>query len=158
MPLICDTLAGLNDSGDLSVKQLEDALVLAPRSGYPFFSRRILDAHQLRLLFRATRSETAQRAILGYLTNGTAWVVEHVAASADINGDGDINTDDIVDGAIQAMQELTAALEAAHAQGRMSRVLRDAPQITARLNAVITAALTMRRVVDHLAPKPPRSA
>jgi hypothetical protein len=160
MPLICDVLAQRNEVGDLTVKKFESLLDMAPRSGYPFFSHRVLDAKQLRQLFRGLKdAPAAQQALLNYLADGTGWVCYHVARDKDINRDGCVNTSDVLDGTIKALSAASDALNEARAaerSGFQSVSSQDAQAIAATLHEVIGNAVAAINVLDFLSAHAPR--
>ncbi len=161
MPLFCDVLASLNDAGALSVKQIEDALGLARRSGYRLLSGSVPDVQQFRQLFRSARSESVQRALLGYLIDGTGWVAQRLEADRDIDGDGVVSTDDVFDGAIEANGSIADLLR--DAKKRLATgARRITPEVAAKLNAEISRAikelLAVQQAALFLSESPRRSS
>lgn len=164
MPLICDTLAALNDAGSLSVKQLEDCLGLAPRSGYPYTSGRVLDAQQFRQLFRhcpPSSARAVQAALLGYLTDGTGWIATYVLADTDVNGDGVVDTGDVIDGAITAAKQAALTLESARGfeKSGFRQISRETATIMQEhLRLALAALVGASKTIEFLAQRSERRA
>lgn len=155
MPRICEVLVNLNDAGKLTVKQLEHALGLASRSGYRYYTREALDAQQLRQLFLASKSAPVQRALLEFLTEDTSWQTEYLDPKLDLNGDGDVNADDITDTLITMMETTTTTLRTARTEKSTTRHIapQTAEQLKAQLAQIIQYAQAARQVVPILCPR-----
>ena len=154
MPRICYILAELNDSGALTVKQLEDILDFAPRSGHPYMSRRVPDAEQLRRLFQHKAiSRVAQASLLNYLTEGTSWIAEYIPDDLDVQGDRPVNTSAVIDHALSALAKASEVLtlaRVAEKAGFAQLDPADASQIQSALNAILAPVLAARRTVELL--------
>jgi hypothetical protein len=156
MPRICDTLATLDRSGKLTTAQLERILGYADRSCYPYLSHRVLDAQQLYALFHATKPDV-QLAFLNFLSDGTGWTHEFIEASADIDGDGDVDVTDLMRGSVDACdlnaKTIKTALKAI--DRGMSKLSPDLTQsLNNTLDQTIQSLIAVRRAVRRLSPKP----
>jgi hypothetical protein len=160
-PVISAVLHRLNKSALLTVAQLEDLLNLAERSGYPYLSTTDLRFSQYRTLFRRCGSEAVQRELLAALIDGTNWVCEPLAATQDVNGDGVVDTDDVLDGVVDASSSVAAALVIAkgdlvNGSRRISE--EHATTLLAAVNKSLASLLAVRQAVSFLSEPARRSA
>ena len=158
--MICETLRSLSDDGVLTAKQIADLLNIDVSSAYRYLSHQTLDFNQLRTLFRQCRNTEVQRRLLSALCQDTPWIIEYIDADADINGDRDINTDDLLDGAIQSVEDASTNLRNVRkAQSlRMSRITPEhADALTTQINQSITNLVVIRRVVATIKAQPRRA-
>lgn len=109
-PVICDTLRELNDSGRLPVLRVADMLNLSRSAGYELLNRD-LRFNEYRTIFRQSADADVQASLLATLLKGTGWVATHLATDLDVNGDGDIDINDILKAGIDGMAELGGYLQ-----------------------------------------------
>lgn len=160
-PVICEVLHRLNKTNKLVVGQLEDLLNLADRSGYPYLSTTDLRFNQYRTLFRQCGSEDVQRELLGALVAGSGWICQHLDASKDVNGDGIVDTDDILDGAVKANTAVSRILATAKgdlAAGSRRIGAENAANLHAAIDESMKFLLAVQQVVSHLSEPARRSA
>jgi len=153
----------LHQENHLTPKQIAHALGQDDRSGYRWIGKYIPDVEQYRTVFLACREKPAvQRQMMGYFLDGTPWIIEPVALEADINGDHDVDTDDVLDGTILALDRLTRVLQETREQQQTG--LRRIPParaqaITLQINEAVRNLLSARKVVTLItAPQPSRVA
>jgi hypothetical protein len=151
-PMTADIFQSLNEDGLLTPKAIAFSLGQSERSGYRWLVDYVPSVEQFRFVLHAARPE-AQRRMLGYFLDGTSWVLTQVAADMDINGDRSIDTADVVDAAIKAMQggsQLLADARGAERSRFDSLSAADALVLSAKLDEVIQTAVAARRVVAFL--------
>jgi hypothetical protein len=151
MPAICDLLSQLNESGMMTVKEIENILDLAYRSGYPYIAGKIPDARQLRELFRHApeRSRVSiQSVILEYIAGGTGWNWWHIPKALDVNGDGQVNTDDALFCLVKSLRATAEAIELVHSSRQMEKG--DADMLMVHMSDAINKLAIGRQVVSFL--------
>lgn len=159
LPMICATLQGFVESDLLTVKQMAALLDIAPCSIYRYLSGQTEPSwSQVRVLFRQCGRAEAQRALLACLADGTGWLSELITIEADANGDGIIDTNDVMDDGILAMGELQKIFIETRAQ-QATGMRRMAPQkaetIKRQIRSAIRELLAAASAVDLLtAPEP----
>jgi len=110
MPLICETLAQLHTAEDLTIKQLADLLNKSPSQASRYTKSSVLDADQLRTLFRRCHSVEAQRALLGYLAAESPWIYSLALSSSGTDAVRDAG--ELPAACAQAMEGLSSILRA----------------------------------------------
>lgn len=108
--------------------------------------------HTIQQLFAHCDDEEIQLALLADFTRGVAIAFSHIPAELDIDGDGDVNMDDVLEAAIAANFELAEWLQdiqkATH-DGKVTQVeLIQADTLGRRVIASVLAALG---ILDHIA-------
>lgn len=150
--MLAATLQRLLADGSLTVSAVSNATEIDGSSVYrwaagqhePGFSK-------IALLFRHCGSERVQRELLDLLTRGTPWLAVRLPGDGDVNGDGDVDTDDALASAIDATKAIGQLLDGVHTADD-DRVVtpheRDMVRDTA--NAAIRAILTAVQCVDFV--------
>ena len=160
--MISDTLRRLSDEGTLTAKALADLLDLDPSSAYRYLSGETEPRFgQIRTLFRQSRSPEVQRQVLAALCSGTGWVMQHLPAKADVNGDGQVNTDDIFDGAVHSLggvQSLLKHTRDAQKTGMRRIAPARAEAMKLQIRNAIGDLLATEQAVEILTDQPARSA
>jgi hypothetical protein len=149
--MLCNVLRQLNKSGVLPIDTLGDILSIA--DPYPYLSHRDMRYSQVRTLFRASGKEEVQLQILQNLVQGTGWICAHVEADADINGDGAVDTSDLLDGGIKANDELARLLTMTREEqkhGMKSIGSERAARLHCSIDKSIQTLLAIRQAVGFL--------
>jgi len=153
--MLADTLQHLNQEGELDVTDLSQATGLAPSSLYRWIAGQTEPTFtSVSLVFRHSRSPRVQQALLGLLTAGTGWVATLIPPDADIDGDGDVDADDMVRGTLAAMEMTAVSLKneyEAAVRDRQAMAPAAAAALSDRLSTTIQSLAQVRCVVDHLA-------
>jgi len=147
--MLAATLQRLLADGSLTVSVVSNATEIDGSSVYkwaagqhePGFSK-------IALLFRHCGSEAVQAAILDLITRGTHWRTVQLPPKADIDGDGDVDTDDALAAALAALHELAQLLDEVRQTGG-GRAINDAKAdaIDGIGNAAIRKILSALRCV-----------
>jgi hypothetical protein len=126
---------------------------------YPYFSARPARYNQVHNFFRNCKSIPAQQSILDHLTAGTGWTYRHLETNQDLNGDGVVDTADILDGALQTNKTLARLLVTTREEQRhgMRHISADrAAELSAAITESLTQLLAVQQVVAFLTPSQTR--
>lgn len=94
--MINELLQQLVAEGKLTVAELQDLWGLAKSSVYPYLVDREPCFDKLRALIRRSRNQEVRYRVLGLLCQGAGIATITLPDALDINGDGDIDTDDVL--------------------------------------------------------------
>jgi len=111
-----EILQRLNDEGLVSAKRLASLLNLTPSGAYRYLNTSTLDYHQLRSLIQHDQPEVGLTLLNG-LTDGTPICHLYIDAELDFDGDGDVDTQDVMGHAIKANQAYAAYLSEVSERG-----------------------------------------
>ena len=149
-PVICETLRILHEAGRLPVTRVADLLNIATSTAYDLFNRD-LRYGQFRTLFRQSRDSEVQAQLLANLLGGTSWVATHLATDLDVNGDGDVDINDVLSAGIDGMaefsrylQDLRTALATGHPDDR------TVAEIEQRHTEVMTQLAAIGQIAHHI--------
>lgn len=152
--MISETLSVLNDEGILTAKQIADLLNLSHSSAYRYLSGETQPTFgQVRTLFRQSRHHEVQRRILETVIESTGWVCQHLDADKDINGDGCVDTCDLLDGALKVNDRLARLLTQTRNEqkrGMKSICTQRAAELHASINESIQTLLAVQQAVTFL--------
>lgn len=110
--MLSATLQRLHADGALSVGAVCDATQIDASSVYKWMAgQHDPSFSKIALLFRHCDNERVQAAILDLLTRGTPWRAVAIPKACDIDGDGDVDTDDALASAVAALQDLAELLD-----------------------------------------------
>lgn len=148
-PMICDVLHRLNKAGDLTVKEIEDLFNLADRSAYAYFGKTEISLSQFRTLVRHCRSRRAKKQLLEFIVADMPVIFEMLDASSDVNGDGVVDTNDVLDAGIKATSDAMSLLKLVRKSGStrsISRIRGD--DLNRSINDAIHALVAARSAVS----------
>jgi hypothetical protein len=162
MPQIAETLQRLNDANLLSAKQLARLLKLHESSAYRYLSGETEPSwSQVCTVFQYCCRPQVQAAILTDLLGDTSWVCQQMPGDLDVNGDGQVNTHDILDATIHALRGAADALESCRATQKSGFTAMEPPDalvLSQHLQLVIRKAFAAHRVVQFLSERSARAA
>lgn len=107
-----EILQRLNDQGMLNAARLASLLNKTKSGAYRYYNTVTLDYHQLRTLIQHAGPEVGLTLLNG-LTDGTPINHIYMDAELDFDGDGDVDTDDVLGHAIKANEAHAAYLREA---------------------------------------------
>lgn len=108
-------LQRLCSEGRLTIQQIADAWKIEPHSVYPYFNDRWPPLDRYLLLVERVAPDV-QRELIAFVIRGCPrWVATRVDPALDVNGDGDINTDDAVSAAISSADQAMGLVKQTHA-------------------------------------------
>lgn len=152
-----EILHRLEQQGVLNAAALADIWSLAPSSCYPYFVDRELGYSKLRALLRHGGDDRINEAFHSDLMGGTGFVFMNLPDSLDLDGDGDIDTDDALKSCVGQMAESAEAvrkLHAATADGRIDP--QEHAELRHHLDQVLAQAWLTRNVLDYVEAHAPR--
>ena len=155
IPMIAETLRSLNDDGLLTARQLASILSISTSSAYRYLSGEVEPTwSQVRTLFRHCGRREIQQRLAGDLLDGAGWLAEPVEVDADVNGDGHVDTNDVLDGALHATRSCADALgvaRGAQRAGFKGLGPADAAMLREQLHDVCKTSVAALRAVDLIA-------
>lgn len=160
VPMICDCLRSMNDSGLLTAKQLCPIFDVSISGVYRYYSGETQPTWgKIRSLLHQTKRVEVARLLLDDLIAGTGWIAQYIPTESDADGDGDIDLGDVMADAIKSAQATAKLLAETHrAEGTgMRRVDADTGQVLqAQVQSAIRDLVAASRVINHLTLKPTR--
>lgn len=156
LSMITELLQQLSSDGLITAKQIADSLSLSSSQAYRKLNDSELTHSQFRTLFRHS-SRAVQTRLLASIIGGTPWNAAFVEADLDVNGDGAVNTDDVLCATARACDSVAKVLtRQLHLhKNRMSRIT---PADAGPINQAITDAQThlaaAGQIIDTLTAKP----
>lgn len=160
-PMLCQILRHLNTKNILTAEEVGDLLSIV--DPYPYLSTRDMDWSQVRTIFRGARrrKQEVQLSLLQNLTVGEGWLHQKIDADCDINGDGVVDMNDVLDGAIDAIDTMGRVLVIARkeaANGRKQLMPGRADDLQQKLNRTLKRLLEVQQVITFLNEQTRRSA
>lgn len=120
-PMSAEMFRSLNDAGVLTPKRIAYILKQDVTSGYRWLTDYDPRLSQYCAVFSFCESMEAQRQMLELLTTGTRWVHEYLPANLDIDGNGEVDTNDIFAALTQALRNLADGVDALRTTGLPSQ-------------------------------------
>lgn len=152
-----EILHRLEQEGVVNAASLADCWSLAPSSCYPYFVERELSYSKLRDLFRHTGDPRIAEAFLSDLLGGTGFIYMNVPESLDLDGDGDIDTDDALKASIDQMGAAADALRKLHAANADGHIdAQEHAELRHYFDQVLAQAWLARNVLDYIEANAPR--
>lgn len=147
--MLAATLQRLLAEGSLTVSTVSNATEIDGSSVYKWAAGlHEPSVSKFALLFRHCGSEPVQQALLDLITRGTPWKAVVMSKAADIDGDGDVDTDDALAAALAALHELAELLDGVRKVGRGGTIAdAQADAIDATGNACIRKTMAALRCV-----------
>jgi len=146
-----DILQRAREAGAIDAIELSDLFSVSRSAGYDYFGRTGLSYAQFRTLFRRAANDEVRDLFLIDLLPGTGYIVQRIDASLDVDGDGDVDTDDAMTSGIDAMADCAQVVKAMRdaTSGRaLSRA--DADDLLAALQELVSQAVTTINIVSYL--------
>lgn len=154
--MICEILQDLNNSGALTAKRLARLLQKSDSTAYRYIAGDIEpEWGQMCTIFQHCASQVVQERILADLVDATGWACEYIDTDLDVNADGEINTDDVLDGAISANKSLSQLLVMTREEqkaGMKTMGRARATSINDEIDRSLRVLMALRRTVALLSP------
>ena len=151
--MLSDVLRSLNDSGELTAKEIASLLNLVPSSAYRLMTDVDPRFGQYRTIFRQCRSRSAKEELLAVLLDGTGFIAAYV--DADPRGDRtEVNTGTALDTTLQGLSKLSSALRdirQADSKGMRQLAQTTAAGIQAHLRETIKDLVATEEIIAFLA-------
>jgi hypothetical protein len=109
-----EVLQRLSAERRVESSELADLLNLSRSAAFRYFSECELRHGQLRTLVRHARDRQAAEALVRSITDGTEFALMRIEHNLDLDGDGDIDCDDVLTGAIRVNRGVGTLLELIH--------------------------------------------
>ncbi len=145
----CDLLQTLARERRLDVHELADLLNIATSSAYRYFNGETeLRYGQLRTLIRSCRDRGARLALIRSLLGGTGIYCVEVDPRLDLDGDGDVDTQDIIVGCIKANRQTAKLLGQAY-DARADHKIdeREGAEICQSIDQLVELLIAARKLV-----------
>jgi len=157
--LIADALIAVTGHGHVTVADISDVWGVSPGTVHRHIAGECSTTFErIRTLFRRALTPDGQAVILDLFTAGTGWLTEHVDQDLDLNGDGAVDTDDVIDAAIATIDQASQSLKtlrAATEDGAITAGEHDENQavIAELLKAALIARQVEAYIYEHQAPR-----
>jgi len=146
-------LQRLHEQGALTPQQFADLTHLQPHSGYAYYDQRELNYTKLRMLLRMNDPRIVQAFLDDLLPSD--WAVTQLPGELDIDGDGDVDTDDALKQTTDALRNFANLIESIRASGyELSDDERR--EIAEHVGELIQRLCATRQIVDHIQSHRPR--
>lgn len=152
LPMFSATLQRLVNDGHLTAQQLALHTGYDPSTAYRWISGATEPpVGAVCLLFRNCRSVEVQSAILSVMTEGTDWAASTIPSNLDVDGDGDVSTQDALASNAEAIETLANFIRQCVGKKQTTRI--DNSTLSALQgcsDAAIRAVLTSKRIFEWL--------
>jgi len=144
-PMSADVLQRLNQDGVLTIDTMADLFNIQPHSAYPYLVDREMRYGHVRTLCRRSKDPRIPAAIYNDLTTGTGFTVVYIDAPLDVDGDGDVDTDDVLGHAISALGHLSNYLAQVQRGGDF-----DLRRLASLKQRVMQGVVNSQRAATHI--------
>ncbi len=109
-PMSIDMMREIKESGAATIGELALLLDRSESACYDYLIRTELKAGQIIRLFRLAKSDRVREIILKHLLPGSGFTAMKLPVAADLDGDGDVDTDDALAGASEVIAQANTVL------------------------------------------------
>lgn len=147
--VISEILQPLHNKGLVTVQRIADVLSRSVSSVYRYLSGESdLEYAQVRALIRLSNNTALQEAILLDLTAGTGWYIARIPTELDVNGDGDVDIDDVLHKAIETNKQTAVFVEDALMTAKRDRMTAaDAARLTEMSQRMLESTVLIQQIV-----------
>lgn len=107
-----DLMRQLKEQGAVRISELQLIFGLSNSAVYAYFGSAELSGTRLIQLFKMAESDRAREIILDHLIPGSGYHAMRMPEVADIDGDGDVDIYDAIEGAVRTIDQASTTLKA----------------------------------------------
>lgn len=150
-PLIVELLQRCHRDRLTSIAEIQDLLGVAEATAYSYLSRTEIRAGQLRTLIRRCADPRFRLALLGDLARGTDCIVTPLDPRCDVDGDGDVDTDDAIAAGLRQLDHASGGIRRLHTAAADHRITaEEADDLLADIDRGLAELAQLRNIVAAL--------